>query len=194
VEEKLKNGGAFVADVGCGYGLTTIMMAKAYPGSTFVGFDNHAPSIERARQLAKEEGNGEGLAKEQIRFDVASATDYPGENKYDLITFFDCLHDMGDPVGATSHALKSLKKPDGVVMIVEPFANDKLEDNLNLVGRLFYAASSMACVPSSLASDGPALGAQAGEAKIAEVVTAGGFNHFKRAAQTQFNLVYEAKA
>jgi hypothetical protein len=101
---------------------------------------------------------------------------------------------MGDPVGATSHALKSLKKPDGVVMIVEPFANDKLEDNLNLVGRLFYAASSMACVPSSLASDGPALGAQAGEAKIAEVVRAGGFNHFKRAAQTQFNLVYEAKA
>jgi SAM-dependent methyltransferase len=194
VEEKLKKGGAFIADVGCGYGLTTIMMAKAYPGSTFVGFDNHAPSIERARQLAREEGNGEGLNKEQIRFDVSSANDYPGENKYDLITFFDCLHDMGDPIGATSHALKSLKKPDGVVMIVEPFANDKLEDNLNLVGRLFYAASSMACVPSSLASDGPALGAQAGEAKIAEVVRAGGFRHFRRAAQTQFNLVYEAKA
>src|ERR687891_20527 len=194
VEERLKKGGTLVADVGCGYGLTTIMMAKAYPGSTFARFDNHAPSIERARQLTKEEGNVEGLGKEQIRFDVASATDYPGENKYDLITFFDCLHDMGDPVGATSHALKSLKKPDGVVMIVEPFANDKLEDNLNLVGRLFYAASSMACVPSSLASDGPALGAQAGEAKIAEVVKAGGFNHFKRTAQTQFNLVYEAKA
>jgi SAM-dependent methyltransferase len=194
VEEKLKKGGTFVADVGCGYGLTTIMMAKAYAGSTFVGFDNHAPSIERARQLAKEGGNGEGLSKEQIRFEVASAADYPSDTKYDLIAFFDCLHDMGDPVGATSHALKSLKKPDGVVMIVEPFANDKLEDNLNLVGRLFYAASSMACVPSSLASDGPALGAQAGEAKIAEVVRAGGFNHFKRAAQTQFNIVYEAKA
>jgi SAM-dependent methyltransferase len=186
----LKKGGTVVADVGCGHGLTTIMMTKAYPNCKFVGFDNHAPSIERARQLAIDDG----LSEEQIRFEVASSTNYPSDNKYDLIAFFDCLHDMGDPVGAASHALKSVKKPDGVIMIVEPFANDKIEDNLNLVGRLFYAASSMACVPASLASDGPALGAQAGEAKIAEVVKAGGFKHFRRAAQTQTNLVYEAKA
>jgi hypothetical protein len=122
-----------------------------------------------------------------------TSTNYPSNNRYDLIAFFDCLHDMGDPVGAAAHALKSLK-PDAVVMIVEPFANDKIEDNLNPIGRLFYAASSMSCVPASLASNGPALGAQAGEAKIAEVVKASGFMHFRRATQTPVNLVYEAKA
>ena len=164
-----------MADVGCGHGFTTMMMAKGYSNCKFVGFDNHTPSIERARQLAREE---DGLSKEQIRFEVASATEYPTDNKYDLIAFFDCLHDMGDPLGAASHALESLK-PDGVVMIVEPYANDRIEDNLNPVGRFFYAASSMACVPSSLASNGPALGAQAGEAKIAQVVNAGGFRHFR---------------
>jgi len=191
VEEKLKNQNAVVADIGCGHGVSTIIMAKAYPDSKFIGFDVHEASINRARELAKEEG----LSKEQIRFEVASATDYPSypetNKQYDFIAFFDSLHDMGDPIGACSHALKSLKR-DGTVMIVEPFANDKVEDNLNPLGRLFYAASAMACVPGSMACNGPALGAQAGEAKIRDVVTAGGFKHFRRAIQTPFNIVYEA--
>ncbi|MGH9986544.1 MAG: SAM-dependent methyltransferase, partial [Nitrososphaeraceae archaeon] len=138
----------------------------------------------------------EGLSQEQIKFEDFSANDYPlypeATEKYDLIAFFDCLHDMGDPVGATSHALKSLKA-DGTVMIVEPFANDKTEDNLNPMGRMFYAASTMACVPGSMAFNGPALGAQAGETKIGEVVKAGGFKHFGRATQTPFNIIYEAR-
>ncbi|MGA7370098.1 MAG: class I SAM-dependent methyltransferase [Nitrososphaeraceae archaeon] len=192
VKEKLEKENPLVADVGCGHGVSTIIMAKAYPNSKFIGFDNHQASIERARELAKEEG----LSEERIRFEVLSANDYPlysqANEKYDLITFFDCLHDMGDPVGATSHALKSLK-PDGTAMIVEPFANDKIEDNLNLVGRLFYAASAMSCVPGSMAFNGPALGAQAGEVKIGEVVKAGGFKQFRRAIQTQFNIIYEAR-
>ncbi|MGA7367924.1 MAG: methyltransferase domain-containing protein [Nitrososphaeraceae archaeon] len=191
VEEKLNNK-AVVADVGCGHGVSTIIMAKAYPNSKFIGFDNHQDSIKRARELAR----AEGLNKNQIRFEVSSATDYPhypqnGE-QYDLIAFFDSLHDMGDPVCASFHALKSLK-PDGTIMIVEPFANDKTEDNLNPLGRLFYAASAMSCVPGSMAFNGPALGAQAGEAKIGEVVKAGGFKQFRRATQTQFNIIYEAR-
>ena len=193
VEEKLKKGGAAVADIGCGHGISTIIMAKAYPNSKFVGFDNHQASIERARQLAKEEG----LSDEQIRFEVASATDYPIDGQgqgYDLIAFFDCLHDMGDPGGAAAHAFNSVRKPNGVVMIVEPFANDKAEDNLNPLGRMFYAASTLVCVPASMAYMGLALGAQAGEAKIAEVVKTGGFKNFKRATQTPFNIIYEAKA
>ncbi len=192
VQDKLEKESALVADVGCGHGISTIIMAKAYPNSRFVGFDNHVASIERARKLAREEG----LDEEQIKFEVSSASDYPlfsqTDEQYDLIAFFDCLHDLGDPVGATSHALKSLQA-DGTVMIVEPFANDKTEDNLNPLGRIFYAASAMSCVPGSMAFNGPALGAQAGETKIGEVVKAGGFKHFRRATQTQFNIIYEAR-
>jgi 2-polyprenyl-3-methyl-5-hydroxy-6-metoxy-1,4-benzoquinol methylase len=194
VEQKLKQGGLKVADIGCGHGVSTILMAKAYPNCKFYGFDNHPASIEYARKKAREEG----LDEDRIRFEVASSTNFPtpkdAEGGYDLIAFFDCLHDMEDPQGAAAQALSTLKKPDGVVMIVEPFANDKLEDNLNLVGRLFYASSTMACVPASLSQNGPALGAQAGEARISQVVNAGGFKHFKRSTQTPFNIVYEAKA
>jgi SAM-dependent methyltransferase len=194
VEQRLKQeGGLKVADIGCGHGIPTILMAKAYPNCKFYGFDNHRASIEYARNKAREEGLGE----DRIQFEVASSTNYPspkdGEG-YDLIAFFDCLHDMEDPQGAAAYALKTLKKPDGIVMIVDPFANDKLEDNLNPVGRMFYAGSTMLCIPASLSQNGPALGAQAGEAAILQVVKAGGFKHFKRATQTPFNIVYEAKA
>ncbi|MPZ07304.1 MAG: methyltransferase domain-containing protein [Nitrososphaeraceae archaeon] len=193
VQEKLQKEGAVVADVGCGYGISTIIMAKAYPKSKFLGYDNHFASIERAKELANEEG----LSGKQIRFEVSSATDYPlyshTNEQYELIAFFDCLHDLGDPVGAASHALRNLKS-DGTVMIVEPFANDKTEDNLNHVGRMFYAASTMDCVPGSMASEGPALGAQAGQSKIGEVVKAGGFKKFRRTTQTPYNIVYEASS
>lgn len=189
VEEKLKKGGAKVADVGCGHAISTLLMAKAYPNSKFVGFDYHKPSIEIASKKAKEEG----LSEDRISFEVAASTDFPGNNEYDLVTFFDCLHDMGDPNGAARHVLQSLKKPDGVWMIVEPFANDTVAENLNPVGRAFYAASTVICVPASLAHNGPALGAQAGEPRMADVVKAGGFKRFRRATQTPFNIVYEAK-
>src|SRR5215212_1299528 len=196
VEQRLKQqeGGLKVADIGCGHGITTILMAKAYPNSKFYGFDNHPESIEYARNKAREEGLGE----DRIRFEIASSTNFPLPKKekdesYDLIAFFDCLHDMEDPQGAAAYALKTLKKPDGTVMIVEPFANDNLEDNLNPVGRLFYAGSTMVCVPASLSQNGPELGAQAGEPGISKVVKAGGFRHFRRATQTPFNIVYEAK-
>ena len=201
VEEKLKRGGAIVADVGCGHGISTILMAKAYPNSKFIGYDYHETSIDIARKRAREEG----LTEDRITFEVASSTNFPSENNegdgndndeddlgYDLVAFFDSLHDMGDPRGAASHVLKTLKQ-DGTWMIVEPFANDKLEDNLNPVGRVFYAASSLVCVPASLAYNGPALGAQAGEKNIKNIVTQAGFTKFRRATQTPFNIVYEAK-
>src|SRR5919205_45495 len=196
VEQRLKQeGGIKVADIGCGHGITTILMAKADSNCEFYGFDNHPASIEYARNKTREEG----LDEDRIRFEVASSANFPLPQKekdegYDLIAFFDCLHDMEDPQGALAHALKTLKKPNGLVMIVEPFANDKLEDNLNPIGRMFYAGSTMVCVPASLSQNGPALGAQAGEARISQVVKAGGFKHFKRATQTTFNIVYEAKA
>jgi 2-polyprenyl-3-methyl-5-hydroxy-6-metoxy-1,4-benzoquinol methylase len=186
VEEKLKTG-ARVADVGCGLGASTILMAKSYPNSEFVGFDYHDKSIETAKKRAKDAG-GDG----RIRFDVASAKSYPGTD-YDFVTFFDCLHDMGDPVGASKHVRSTLKK-DGTWMIVEPFAGDKLEDNLNPIGRAFYGASTLLCTPASLSQEvGLALGAQAGEKRLREVVTSGGFSHFRRATQTPFNLIFEAR-
>ena len=191
VEKALKKGGLKVADIGCGHGVSTILMAKAYPNSKFYGFDNHAGSIEYARNKAK----AEGLDEDRIIFKVASSTDFPNVTGggYDLITFFDCLHDMGDPEGAAAYALKAIKKPEGTVMIVEGFANDKVEDNLNPLGRLSYAASTMVCIPASLSQNGPALGALAGESHISKVVKSGGFKHFRRIAQTWFNIVYEAK-
>jgi SAM-dependent methyltransferase len=185
VEEKLKKG-AKIADVGCGHGASTIIMARAYPNSSFIGFDYHSGSIERARHLADQANVGN-----RVVFEVASAKAYPGNN-YDLVTFFDCLHDMGDPVGAARHVFRSLS-PGGTWMIVEPRAEDNIEGNLNPVGRIFYSASTMLCTPASLSQEvGLALGAQAGEQRIAEVVKQGGFNQFRRAAETPFNLVFEA--
>jgi len=179
--------GACVADVGCGHGASTILMAQAYPASRFVGFDYHAPSIERARACAAVAGVGD-----RVRFDVADADDYPGA-AFDLVAMFDCLHDMGDPVAAAANVRRTLA-PDGTWMIVEPFANDRLEDNLNPVGRVFYAVSTLVCTPNSRSQHGAmCLGAQAGESRIRDVVHRGGFARFRRATQTPFNLVYEAR-
>jgi SAM-dependent methyltransferase len=186
VQAKLERG-ARVADVGCGHGASTLIMAQAYPNSRFVGFDYHQPSVQHAQQVAA----NAGLA-ERCRFEVVSASAYPGAG-YDLVTVFDALHDMGDPVGAAAHIRQSLV-PDGTFLLVEPYAGDRLEDNLTPVGRAFYAASTLLCVPHSL-SEGPglALGAQAGEQRLREVVTAAGFSRFRRVAQTPFNLVHEAR-
>jgi SAM-dependent methyltransferase len=192
VEKKLQQG-AKVADIGCGYGISTILMAKAYPNSKFYGFDNHGPSIEKAKdQIRKEEETGGEGRISNVAFVSVPANDESIGNDYDLITFFDCLHDMGDPLGAMKFARESLTA-DGTCMIVEPMANEKLEENLNLVGRAFYAASTLVCVPNSLAENGPAFGAQAGEKKIIEIVKAAGFTKFRRATQTPFNIIYEAK-
>jgi ubiquinone/menaquinone biosynthesis C-methylase UbiE len=186
VEQKL-NRGAKVADVGCGLGSSTILMAKNYPNSKFFGFDYHGGSIEMAREAARQAGVGD-----RIQFEVAAAKNFPGKD-YDFITFFDCLHDMGDPAGASAHVLSTLK-PDGTWMIVEPYAEDTFEGNHNPIGRIMYSASTMLCVPASLSQEvGAALGAQAGEQNIAGVVKAGGFTRFRRATQTPFNLVFEAR-
>jgi 2-polyprenyl-3-methyl-5-hydroxy-6-metoxy-1,4-benzoquinol methylase len=186
VDAKLKSGGK-VADVGCGLGASTILMAKSYPKSEFVGFDYHDKSIETATKRAKDAGVGD-----RIKFQIAKAKDYPGRD-YDFVTFFDCLHDMGDPAGASAHVKSTLKK-DGTWMIVEPFAGDALEENLNPIGRAFYGASTLLCTPASLDQEvGLALGAQAGEKRLREVVTGGGFSRFRRATQTPFNLVFEAR-
>jgi len=186
VEERLK-AGAKVADVGCGHGSSTVLMAQSYPKSKFVGFDYHEGSIQTARERARESG-----VADRAKFEVARAKDYPGDG-YDFVTFFDCLHDMGDPVGAARHVHSTLS-PDGTWMIVEPFANDRLEDNLNPIGRVFYSASTLLCTPASLSQEvGLALGAQAGEKRMKDVVTAGGFTRFRRATETPFNLIYEAR-
>jgi SAM-dependent methyltransferase len=162
-------------------------MAEAFPNSRFYGFDYHSGSIEAARLHADHAGLGE-----RLRFDVHSAKTYPAAD-YDLICFFDCLHDMGDPVGAMKHARESMA-PDGTIMLVEPFAHNRLEDNLNPVGRIFYAASTVVCTPASLDQEvGMALGAQAGEARLREVASKGGLKRFRRAAETPFNLILEAR-
>jgi SAM-dependent methyltransferase len=187
VEDKLR-AGALVADVGCGHGASTLLMAEAYPESRFVGFDYHDGSIEEARKRAA----AAGLSEERVSFEVAPAAGYPGAG-YDLVTTFDCLHDMGDPVGASRHVLQSLAD-DGTWLIVEPFAGDHVEDNLNPVGRVYYGASTLLCTPASLSQEvGLALGAQAGPARLRDVVTSAGFTHFRQAAETPFNLVLEAR-
>ena len=186
VVEKLKRG-ARVADVGCGHGVSTRLMAEAFPNSSFVGFDYHPGSIEAARRATRDGG----LA-DRVRFDVQSAKTYPAGN-YDLVCFFDCLHDMGDPVGAMKHVRETMAA-DGTCMLVEPFANDRLEDNLTPVGRIFYAASTVICTPASLDQEvGMALGAQAGEARLRDVANKAGFTRFRRATETPFNLILEAR-
>ena len=186
VQAKLEQG-AKVADVGCGHGASTVIMAEAFPNSQFVGFDYHAASVERAAEAAQEAGVGD-----RISFEVAAAKDYPGSG-YDLVCVFDCLHDMGDPVGAAAHVRETLDG-DGAWMIVEPFANDSVEENLNPVGRVFYGASTVICTPASLAQEvGLALGAQAGQARLTEVLNEGGFTRVRRATETPFNLVLEAR-
>jgi 2-polyprenyl-3-methyl-5-hydroxy-6-metoxy-1,4-benzoquinol methylase len=186
VVEKLERG-AKVADVGCGHGASTILMAKTYPSSTFVGSDYPAGSIETARRRAEEAG-----VADRVTFEVTPAAGYSGSN-YDLVTMFDCLHDMGDPAGAARHVRETLAA-DGTWMIVEPAAGDRVEDNLNPVGRAYYGFSTLLCTPASLSQEvGLALGAQAGEARIRDVVTAGGLSRFRHAAETPFNLVFEAR-
>ena len=179
--------GARVADVGCGHGWSTVLMAKAFPKSQFFGFDFHPDSIRDATAHASEHG-----VTDNAHFAVGLAKDYPGKD-FDLVTCFDCLHDMGDPAGAAAHIRQSLK-PDGTWMIVEPMAGDALQQNLNPVGRLFYAGSTMICLPTSRSQEvGAALGAQAGEAKLRETIQRGGFSKVRRATETPFNMILEAR-
>ncbi len=185
VTDKLKRG-AKVADIGCGHGASTLLMAEAFPNSNFVGFDFHPPSVEAARAHAKEAGLS------NARFEVAAAKNFPGKD-YDLVAIFDALHDMGDPIGAARHVRETLK-PDGTWMVVEPLAGDRLEDNLHVMGQLFYGASTLICTPASLAQEvGLALGAQAGEARLTQVLKEGGFTKVRRVAETQANMVLEAR-
>jgi SAM-dependent methyltransferase len=186
VQAKLEKG-AKVADVGCGKGASTLLMAKAFPKSRFFGFDYHDKSIEAARESAKREG-----VADRVTFEVAKAKEFPGKD-YDFVAVFDCLHDMGDPIGAAKHVRESLAK-DGTWMVVEPFANDQLKDNLNPVGRVYYSFSTLLCTPCSRSQEvALCLGAQAGEARIKEVATSAGFSRFRRATETPFNIVYEAR-
>jgi len=185
VDERLKTGGK-VADVGCGYGISTVLMARHYPNSTFVGYDIHEGSIREARALAKKENVA------NVTFEVSTAKTYPGRD-YDLVTFFDCLHDMGDPAGAAEHVYQSLSD-GGTWMVVEPFAHDDLEHNLNPVGRVYYAFSTQVCTPTSLSQEvGTALGAQAGEKRLREIIEPAGFISVRRAAETPFNVILEAR-
>ena len=186
VQQKLE-AGARIADVGCGLGASTLLLAQAFPNSHFFGFDYHDQSIAAARASATRQH-----LDDRLTFDVSSAMQYPGHH-FDLVTVFDCLHDMGDPVGAARHILQSLT-PDGTWMIVEPFAHDHIKDNLNPVGRVYYGFSTLLCTPCAKSQQGGlALGAQAGEARIREVVLAAGFTRFRRASETPFNIVYEAR-
>ena len=187
LKDKLEHG-ARVADVGCGHGASTILMAKAFPTAKLTGFDYHGPSIERARAAAKEAG-----VDDRVTFEQASAKDFPARD-YDLVAMFDCLHDMGDPVGAGKHVRETLA-PDGTWMIVEPFAHDTPKENLNPVGRIFYGASTMVCTPASLSQEvGLGLGAQAGEIRLRKVAMDAGFSHFHRATETPFNMVFDVRA
>ena len=186
VVEQLETG-ITVADVGCGHGYSTMLMARAFPRSRFHGFDTHAASIDEARRIALEAG-----VADRVTFDVAGAVDYAGTG-YGLITFFDCLHDLGDPIAAARHAVTALA-PEGTVMLVEPFANDRVEENVSLVARMYYAASAMVCCAHAISEGGNLiLGAQAGEARLAEVFKKAGATHVRRAEATAFNLVLEIR-
>ena len=186
VKEKLERG-ATVADVGCGHGASTIIMALAYPKSKFFGFDNHAPSINRAHRSAHEAG-----VADRVVFEIAGATNFPGRSKYDFVTFFDCLHDFGDPIGAAKRAHETIG-PDGTTMIVEPMAGETVQSNLNPVGRVFSGASVLCCTPNAIASGQTVLGTLATEEQLRKVVMAGGFTRFRRTTETPFNRVFEAR-